>query len=85
MDAKDKARQALSNIKAAFTNDRLFKTKIISVVVLVFMLAVNVLPVKAIPISLDVNPGQSLQTITTSFVAVADAYVNSGSPDTNYG
>jgi len=87
MNIKYSARQTFSNVKAAFTKNRLFKAKMISALVLVLMLTINVLPVGAVLSSptVKLNSGQSLQAIASSFVSVADAYVDSGSPSANNG
>ncbi|HEY3311707.1 MAG TPA: DNRLRE domain-containing protein, partial [Anaerolineales bacterium] len=73
------------NTKVAPKNVRFFNTRIISVLILLFILTVTVLPVKAIPMSLVANPVQNLAAVSTSFVPVIDAYVDSASPTTNYG
>jgi hypothetical protein len=68
-------------------NKRLLKIKMFGAALMTFVLIVNVLPVKAISTFLvaNQNPGQDLQASTFNFAPVADAYVNSDNPSTNYG
>jgi len=81
------ARKSFFEIRAASTNDRLFKMKRIGAMLLILILTVNVQAIQAAPASRAVrlNSEQSLQAATLSFVPVADSYVESANPGTNYG